>query len=372
MLALVLVVLLGCQLDDPMQQVEYLRLSYKANKDAFAHGSFRFEYTRGLSSSLADAESEIFSKAVNEEGLFVFDGANARYDLITDPTDLLAATTRTDKRKGSSFIMSFRMLTDGKVTLRDSIDLNQKGTSLVHSPVILPGTTEFYKDGSFEFPLYIGDHSPRDYDLFSDLTAIRNGKASLVELDRDSRLDGLKVCRLTFSWKEGRRTYWIDLNRGSVPLRILDHYNPNNLDVTFVFSDLAQVPNAGWLPRRRLHIIGPGSLVDRIVVTKIDIQSIPRPAEFQLDFPEAIALHDRARQLVYSRRKTWSLLNLPGQSSPGTRRAIPRTYIPPAELPGEVEPGPPWIIIVSSAAIVFLILGSIVIVRRRKRRLQGE
>ena len=70
---------------DAAQQVEFLRLSYRANKDAFAYGSFHFEYTRGKCSSLKDAEAGNFTTAFREDGFYVFDGDNARYDLIADP-----------------------------------------------------------------------------------------------------------------------------------------------------------------------------------------------------------------------------------------------------------------------------------------------
>jgi len=47
MLCLILAVTLGYQADDTSQQIEFLRVSCKANKDAFAYGTFRFEFTRG-------------------------------------------------------------------------------------------------------------------------------------------------------------------------------------------------------------------------------------------------------------------------------------------------------------------------------------
>ena len=60
--------ILGFQPGDSMQQVEFLRLSYKANKDAFEFGTFRFEFTRGTCASRADAESGVFSRAIKEAG----------------------------------------------------------------------------------------------------------------------------------------------------------------------------------------------------------------------------------------------------------------------------------------------------------------
>ena len=120
------------------------------------------------------------------------------------------------------------------------------------------------------------------------------------------------------------------------PCAIVEHYNPNNLDITYIFSDLEHVANAGWLPRRRLHIIGQGAIVDRYVVTEIDTLKRPERSIFQLDFPEPITCFDQAKKLVYPRRKTWSLLNLPGSSSAGVRPFPPS--VPQPKLPGEVVP----------------------------------
>ena len=184
----------------------------------------------------------------------------------------------------------------------------------------------FYQSGSFYFPMYLGDKGKggSDHDLFQDLTALKDGKVSLAELDMDSRLGERKVCKFGFTWKDGKCTYWIDLHRGSVPLRIKEHYNPNNADITYIFSDLVHAPNAGWLPRRRLHIMNQGQIVDRVIVTEIDTLNNPQPSTFQLDYPEPIILFDDARKLVYPRRKSWSLLNLPDPASPGVRPVKPR------------------------------------------------
>lgn len=369
MLILLLAGMLGCQADDPARQVEYVRLSYKANKDAFAFGTFRFKCTRATCVSLEDAKSEVYSRSITEDGFYAFDGQNARFELTAEPKDVAAVTKWIDEHRSSTLASTFRMLTDGKVTFMDLLHLNRAGTVLLHQPQIFPDTV-FYRQ-TFEFPLFLGDDSARPYDLFSSLTLIKEGKVSLAELDLDARMDGVKVCKISFNHKSGKRTYWVDLNRGAVPLRILNHYNPTNRDSHFIFDDLVQVPNAGWLPRRMLHITGNGGSVRRVVVTNVDVQNRPSLSVFQLDFPKPISLHDRARKLVYSRRKTWSLLNLPSRSSPGTRSAIPIDYIPPAELPGEIEPGPPWVIIVSASMSVVLVLGSILVLRRRKKRLRG-
>lgn len=130
---LLIVALTALRSDDASQQLEFLRLSYKANKEAFSFGTFRFEYTRGSSASRQDAEAGVFSSSINEQGFYVFDGKNARYDLIAAPTDLAAKTTRVGERRTMSSAKSFRMLTDGEATLLDTLLPDQPGTNLVHA-----------------------------------------------------------------------------------------------------------------------------------------------------------------------------------------------------------------------------------------------
>lgn len=371
MFLIMLAAILADPPDDSKQQIEYLRFSYKANRDKFEFGTFRFDYTRGSSASPSDAESGVFSRSFEEHGSYVFDGNNARYELIADPQVLAAATKRIDERRSSASLSAFRMLTDGKVTFIDNLFPDQSGASLKHNPIIVQGVTRFYASGFFEFPLYLGDHSgTSDCNLFTDLTAIKDGKVTLADLDMDAHLDGAKVCKFSFTWRDGQRTYWIDLNRGSVPLRIDQRYNPNNLDSIYIFKKMEHASNGGWLPRERLLIVKGGAILDRIVVTEIDVRNKPRPSAFQLDFPELVRVDDNARKLIYPRSKTWSLLNLPSRSSPGTRPAVPMNYIPPDELPGEVEAGPPWAIIAGTFFCVG-ILALVLILRRRKRTRRG-
>ena len=370
MLLLLLAATVALQPGDHMRDIDYLRLSYKSNKEAFAFGTFRFEYTIGNCASLPDAEAGVFARSLHEQGLYVFYGKNARYDLIADPREFAAFSTRIREHQFSSIAVALRMLTDGQVTLLDSLNPSESGSEWYHSAGIRRGRL-FYKDGFFEFPLWLGDDSARGYDLFSDLSDVKEGRSTLIELDREALLDGLKVCKVSFSWGDGKRTYWIDSKRGSVPLRILDHFNRGDLDVIFRYDDVEHVEGAGWIPRKATHIIGSRGPVDRTVITEIDVRNRPTAAVFQLEFPEPINMVDRARQLVYPKSKTWSLLNLPGRSSAGVSPAIPTTFVAPADLPGEIEGGPPWATIALASAAVCLVVGSIAIVSRRGRKLHG-
>ncbi len=364
----VLAAVVGYQDDSQVQQIDYVRMAYKANKEAFKFGTFEFEYTVGVSASASDARAGVFRRSIKEAGLYIFDGKNGRYELTADPKDIAAVTEWKDRRPVSSLGKRFRMLTDGSVTFVDSIHMVDRADKTVkHQPIIVQGTERFFK--SFDFPLFIGDNGDRPYDLFSNLTAIKDGRATLVDLVPNLDLDGNPVCKVTFAYEEGKCTYWVDLSRGAVPLRIQNHFNQNNTDTLFFFSDLVQVPGAGWLPCRMLHIIDEGVTVYQLHVTKFDARNRPPLSAFQLEFPEPIGVVDGARKLAYSRRKTWSLLNLPSRASHEAKSAIPKTYIAPPDLPGEIESSPPWVL---PSSLVLLAAGCFVWFFWRRRRRYRE
>ena len=369
MLLLIVAAAMGFQAGDRMQQVEFVRLSYKANKDSFAFGTFRFEYTRGLCASRADAESEIFSKSIKEDGLYVFEGKNARYDLIANPAELAAVTTRIGDRQTSSFAKTFRMATDGEATLLDLLSLDEANKFSVRVPEIYPGSDTFYADGFFEFPLWLGFSGVRPDDVFSDLTAIKEGRAALADIDFEAQLNGLKVCKVSFTFAEGKRTHWIDAGRGYAPLRTESQYGETGVEITYTFSELERVPGAGWLPRRRLHIIGNGQVADVIKITAIDTKNKPDLSAFQLEFPKPVKVRDRSRNLDYPPSKTLSLLKRPDRLAAGVHAVVSRTINLPAEMPGERESGLPWMIIIPAGLAVVAVVASVGYLAIRKRKL---
>lgn len=235
-----------------------------------------------------------------------------------------------------------------------------------------PGSTVFHGDGYFQFPLWLGDDDQHPTDVFRDLTAVRDGRASLADLEISSELGGLKVCKVSLTFAEGKTTHWIDLARGCVPVRTLTHYHSSNSDVVMIFDRVEHLAGAGWLPRRRTTVTNDGALVERIDVTEVDTANRPDQSIFQLDYPEPMRVYDRVRKLGYAPQKTWSLLHRPGRNAPGTVPVVAGAFHARDEMPGERENPRFWLIAAAGGCAILLAIGSVALVRKRRAKLEGR
>jgi hypothetical protein len=364
MSALLLATIVAMQAVPPNSDTEYVRLLYKSNKDSFQFGKFRFAYRRGSCASAAEAEAGVFSRFAEMEGFYAFDGTNARYEKVAKAVDLAAATKKISANKTSSILASFRMLTNGKVTFMDSLTADEITRAIRHKATISKDPVAF--DRKLEFPLYLGNKAPHAYDLFHALTEVKEGRASLDQFEIDSLLGERKVNKLTIDYKNAKVTYWIDLERGGIPLRIVQEPAGQGTKSLIVQERLQFVASAGWIPMRRLEVIGEKTFHE-YVLTEIDIERKLDATVFRLDFSDPIGLVDQARQLRYSPRSSWSLLDLPGPSSNGTKTVDLRPAFAADDLPGESAPSTSWPIIAAAILGVLCLLSCAVAVYRTCR-----
>ena len=224
------------------------------------------------------------------------------------------------------------MLCDGEATLVDRPFVNDSGSALASSAMIRAGAEHFLN--AFDFPLWVGqDGLSGPYDLQRESRRLAEGKCAVKEIDFHSRLDSLDVCKVVLDFGSGQRTYWVDINRGAIPLRIEDSRGPKKTHIS-VQDDLRFIPNAGWLPFTQRLVMQDGKIVREIHITEAEVHLKPDVSEFQLDFPSAVKMYDDARKRKYLPRKTWSLLQLPSPNSPDAKPFTPKLSVPPPELPG--------------------------------------
>jgi hypothetical protein len=323
----------------PPPALLHLKELFVANRSAFGFGSFRFDHITGQASSAEDARAGRLVHAITGRGFYAYDGTNARYERLYDDQDLLRATrilpeTQSGRFRTQSSLNSFRVLTEGRSCLLDSISAAFDLTKVVHSAQILPGVREFYND--LVFPLNLGRSDPNSFDLEYDLNAVEKGEFKVIAYEPGVLLEGRKVVHLALLLPLGRRDYWIDPQCGAVPLQIVVHLDKNGSSQQLNYDDVRQVQGA-WLPFKRTHYMDDDHHVIQVLLREAKLDRPPARSVFRLEFPMPIGMVDQARNLTYAaKRRTWDLTNLPSPNSPQVHRlpVVPQ-YVPPPEMPVE-------------------------------------
>ncbi len=316
------------------QLIAAIRTAYESNRTSLTHGRVRFRYAIGHARDLENAKSSRWSKRTEADGLYLFEWPRARFELVFAPHDMAGNRIRTGPDQFTSLSFTTRLLTDGQLTIVDRPALGRDETSLVSRPQIVPGVRAFYDE--LFFPLDLGDPEADRFDLGRDLMeAERPGSGrKLARVDADASLEGVPTVLLEFEMTAGRRSYWVDLERGALPLQILDEVT-DGLSHRFIHGDIRHVAGSAWLPFRELLYISDG-MVKELVIQDAEFAERPSTKGFQLEFASAVPLMDTARMARYSPRKAWDLRTLPSANSPEVQRvALVQPGPPPPEMPGE-------------------------------------
>ena len=356
------------QADDKASTLRAIATAYRSNVASFRFGRASFDYTEGKAADLSAALAKQYSQAFEGSGLFAFDGAKARYEIVYPANVQAKATTFIDKNKSTSQIISFRALTDGDSTLLDRLFVDEKGEKTYHSPWIEAGTENFYKD--VVFPLEVGRPTPGNLDMGRDLMGAVSGNEGAVvsTLDLDAVFDGQRLAHVVLGNPRGTREYWIDLTRGAIPVRMIEKASPLG-SVTIVNTDLRQVAG-GWIPWRHLVVMSQGRVKD-LVLKDVNFTERPAATWFKLDFPEPQSIVDSSRALKHAARPTWELAGLPKRPS-STAKAIVIAQAPGAfpTFPEARTTQFPWLIAGICGTIAVMALFFFYRVRRRRHAIQ--
>ena len=349
--------------------LEFLALLYKANLESFQHGRFRFTFTRGCAASCKEAIAGRFSKAYRAEGLYILSGRDARYEINYTLQDIIKARVKVTQKTSRTTILTCRMLTDGHVSLLDLPAVDETKGIYVHSPHIDAGVESFY-DYFSSFPLELGKSFGKSYDLYDDLTKMRERNCKISQFSESVYMEGYNVCHLTLEHSTGRRSYWTDQSRGAIPLRIEDTFESELYNNCIVwYGDIRKVADLAWLPFVRVTCVADGKVVERIELTDVDCGTKPLVSEFKLDFPTPVPLVDQIKHTRYPPRTTWGLHDLPLR---GDEPVAPIPFAPEPELPGEdlgVRRWADWMIVLGCCLAV---LGVVIWSRHRYKRVRGQ
>ena len=227
------------------------------------------------------------------------------------------------------------------MTLLDSIDVSKKADSLDHQAQIIPGSETFQRE--LICPLNVGSPTPGSYDLGDILQRARTPSEGLtLAVVEGTEYEGRDVMHLAITSGAARRDYWVDLERGAVPLRI-ESSEGGTVERLVVYEDLRQVGGRGWLPHRQTIYFSESGLTKQLTVSKSNFDSPVDHSAFRMEFPEPMAIINTAVMTRYAPQKVWDLSNLPSPSSPKSRRIVLSEPGPPAAtMAGERSPWPVW------------------------------
>jgi hypothetical protein len=337
--------------------------AYDENRAKFSTGNADFEYADGFSDSLADAENAELRDQYIAHGRYCFDANNhvlfeKRYPLEA----MIAATNWSADDRASSRLDSQRLVTNGKLTFHEVITPSRDKKEYNYGHIIKPGTKNFFRLA--DFPLGLACPEESRVDLARHLRMILNGDsgAAVDSIDQDAVLDGVKVVRLSLRFPNGTVQYWVDLERGAIPLRRHDEIKGGSTyDV--VHGDLKLIKGHGWLPFKKVVYL-KGGRTKRLVVTSADFDVPPGRELFRIEIENERSIANLGEGVSYSRRKVFDLDNLPASSGSNAKPLAKPNAKDSAgtPLPGELEPRPPYFTIIG--VLVGLAIGSLFVAKR--------
>ncbi len=289
--------------------------AYDENRNAFTFGTVEFDYTDGLAADIEAAKRGDLRDAHTASGVFHFDGKDAYYSRVFSLADLEATTIVLGERRSSCRLDPRRMLTNGKQTLTEVSALARvNANGIAYGRRLSAGSNDFFQ--FVEIPLDLGRPDFQRHDLARSIRAALDGKdgARVEGADDSTVLEGIKTVQVALALKYGKRTCWVDLDRGAVPLRIVDAV-PGNPGIERHYGDLRKVEGRGWLPFSMTTFVNGGQ-VKRITIKNADFRQAPPRSAFRMEFDTPYMLVDMEAGLTYAKLKVVDLNNLPDRSSP--------------------------------------------------------
>ena len=338
---------------------------FEENCRAFRFGRFRMAISEGSAPSDEDAMAGRFSSRFDLQARFLFDGDKRLYEKVASEEVLRRTTRRVSESQFLSTITLFRLLADSRICLTDIISSDPRGNGLMHSAQVVADA-----DAEMEtvFPLPIGGLDKGMPDFTRSIRRLLEGKLSLLKLDADAQFEGRPAVLMVVGGAGGRAEYYIDLERGAVPLHDRSVKEGDKVLFERKWDDIRSEPGGGWLPRTMTESLVGGKRVIRITVTDANVTERPPDADFVMSFSRPIRLVDRTRDVLHTTpREHWRLADLHGGRSDETR-PLQLGYRPETPVKqGEAPPAPWWWTAAAVAGGLGLILslGRIFQLRRR-------
>jgi hypothetical protein len=372
---------------DRRPTVEPILIAYESNRAALEQfGTLAFTYSDGVSDTVDFARHDLAKTrwrvmAVGR-GRYLYKKPWRLFELLYPPEVMGEQRKQVNRNTWESPIGSWRAMTDGQTYLSNTVGVSEKPPwTYIHTAGLGSDRRPFFN--SLSIPLALGDESPTDpVDMKRALSAVVGGDATakLVSLDPDAVIDGVPVVvvRVELGWS--RLTFWLDPERGSIPLRTRLESTEGEFVQQLDYSDIRRAPTGAWFPFRRIFVTpnldripfrpGKGLRVFEHVITDANFETPPDRADFRIEFPDPVELLHVATDIAYPRTKVWDLDAISSSAArAGTIRApLATTHQMGQGMPGE-RSDPWWDLPVIALGVLLAVGGGITLLRRRRRGL---
>ena len=312
----------------------------------------------GRAASIAAArKGEDLDDLIVGEGSFAFVNHKFKYVMKFDDSVILSsATVGADKSITTNFT-SLHALADEKYSLiiRTFPSADGQLKSTAPFAFLVGGQREFVRSAWMLLPVGALE-SDRD-DLGTQLrSAAEGGETKLVSIEDHVAFEGRDVTKVTLAVLGGQRSYWIDVERGAIPLRMHEERDDSLPTSDIYLGELQQVPGQGWFPMTRTRV-GADLRVQRWIVQDAEWENPPGPKEFRVEFAEPLSVYNRTDSVVYKPRKIWDLADLPGINSPDSEPVVDRVVLGGPPMPGvrESSPWTMWVAIAAAGSVVVIV-----------------
>jgi len=317
--------------------IKAVRTAYASNRAAVTFGSIDFKYSVGTAGSVQAIVDGNWKDVSTATGRFAFDSKNRYYERIFSIADTKAHRTVVSKSETSNTLDSLRVATNGKVTLLDRMGVGKAEDAMTHFAQIYPSPELF--EQHVVVPLQVGLSNPGSWDFEQDVD--RMGRPDFEDwvavVEGEEVVDGRKTLKVRFSSAKlnAARRYWIDLERGAMPLKVVDADERGNETYTVLHKDVRLLADHFWFPFRLIILNHSGSAKE-LTVTAANFQITPKPQAYQMEFPEPVAIIDNGKGIKYAAQKVWDLNRLPSpRSRDATKLVVAEMPVVAPAMPGE-------------------------------------
>ncbi len=288
--------------------LQALAQGYTANREGVERCRASFVYREGRAPDLETARQGKLSDPAEAKGAYLFDGSRKKYERLFDREQTISHTSTEGEHPGTCEFVSVQLLTDGTTTLSYTPFYNTHTRAFDTHARIMDADNGC--DLSFGFTLDLGTKAQNANGFADQLDRAWNHGprgAKAVRLKRDVPYDGRKVHLATFEFDGGEVSYWVDYQRGCVPLRILYRTAKEGDYNDEYHEQMSLVGGKLWFPARRVNYNLPGRRVRILEVDKIQINTPIADADFQLSFVEPVGVYNVVTRDSYKNVRSFPL-----------------------------------------------------------------